>query len=130
MSFLDEVESAGLGGLKLAAPLLGGIGSGFVATPFHVIAGLVLAAEAAGGVCKQAGAGKVDKLSFVVETAKQVLLDSPLFKTKTVINQDSYTAGVTQLVDGIVQVMKSMETRQPIQDQTKVQNAGGTTTAD
>lgn len=109
MSFLSDIGKKCFAGLRFAAPLLGGLSSGYVPDPFHTISGLVLAAEALGEHVQQAGGSKVDKLACVVEGAQEVLLASPLFRGKSVTDQNNFKAGVSQLVQGIVQVLESVE---------------------
>lgn len=115
MSFLSDIGKAGFAGLRFAAPLLGGLSSGYVPDPLHTISGLVLAAESVAEHCTQSGGSKIDKLSLVTESAEQVLLSSPLFRGKSVSDQNNFRAGVTQLVQGIVQVLQSVsiEPKQP-----------------
>ena len=109
MSFLSDIGKAGFAGLRFAAPLLGGLASGYVPDPLHTISGLVLTAESLGEHCLQSGGSKIDKLSLVTDAAEEVFLASPLFKGKRVTNQDSFRAGVTQVVQGIVQVLQSID---------------------
>lgn len=109
MSFLDTVRKAGFAGFRYAAPLLTELATGYVKDPISSIGGLVITAENVSQQLEYHGGSKMDKLKAVLPEAAAAVLASPLMHNKVVTDQAGFTDSVTQIVNGMVGILKAID---------------------
>ena len=110
LSVLAKIGKAAWFGLQVAQPTLAAVGQTIPGKdPYEQISGVVLDAEAIGEIVKIQGGTPLDKFNNSLPLVKQAIQRFEERAGNELADEDLFTAGAGEIVNGMVKVKKAFK---------------------
>lgn len=110
LSVLGKIGKAAFFGLQVAQPSLQAVGQAIPgADPYEQISGIVGDAEVIGEIVKAQGGTPLDKFSNALPLVKQAILLHEQRSGNELADEDLFTSGAGEIVNGLVKVKKAFK---------------------